>query len=203
VLLVCCLLPAIGGCGSLMYRFQSRAPFRLVPNPLTLPPAEDTFVWLQVVDVVDDYFPIRSEQPVMNRGELVLEGKLESAYRPGATLTEPWRKDSVGHFERFQSTLQSIRRRAIVSVRPVGAGYEIEVIVQKEVEETDRSQDAIADMPTRRDNTVSRREASAGNQPLTIGWIPLGRDAALEQAILQDILGRITQPDRRRFRLGR
>ena len=186
-----------------MYRFQSRAPFRLVPNPLTLPPAEDTFVWLQVVDVVDDYFPIRSEQPVMNRGEMVLEGKLESSYRPGATLTEPWRKDSVGYFERFQSTLQSIRRRAIVSVRPIGAGYEIEVIVQKEVEETDRSQDAIADMPTRRDNTVSRREASAGNQPLTIGWIPLGRDAALEQAILQDILGRITQPDRRRFRLGK
>lgn len=201
--LACCLVPLLGGCGSLLYRYQSKAPFRLVPNPLSLPPAEDTFVWLQVVDVVDDYFRIRSEQPVLNRGDLISEGRLETAYRSGATFAEPWRKDSIGTFERLQSTLQSIRRRAIVTVRPVGAGYEVEVIVQKEVEETDRSQDAIADPPVRRDNTVSRRSPVANNQPVTIGWIPLGRDAALEQVILQDILGRITQPDRPRFRLRR
>ncbi len=198
MLLVLLFQPLAGGCSSLLYRFQSRGPVQIVPNPLMLPPADDTFVWLQVVDVVDDYFRIRSEQPVQNRGELVLEGRLETSYLAGASLSEPWRKESTKGFERLQSTLQSIRRRAIVTVRPTGAAYEIEVVVQKEVEETDRSQDSISNTPSRRDNTVARRGTAIEGGPKTIGWIPLGRDEALEQRILQDILGRVTQPDRRK-----
>lgn len=197
MLLVLLFQPFAGGCSSLLYRLQSRGPVQVVPNPLMLPPADDSFVWLQVVDVVDDYFRIRSEQPVQNRGEVVLDGRLETVYLAGATLSEPWRKESTKGFERLQSTLQSIRRRAIVTVRPTGAAYEIEVVVQKEVEETDRSQDSISDTPSRRDNTVARRGTTIGGGPTTIGWIPLGRDESLEQRILQDILGRVTQPDRR------
>jgi hypothetical protein len=199
--LVCLVLMTAGGCGSLLYRFQSRPPQQYVPNPLTLPPAEDLFVWLQVVDVVDDYFRIRSEQPVQNRGDMVLEGRLETTYQIGASTAEPWRKDSTDGFERLQSTLQSIRRRAFVFVRPLGAGYEVEVIVQKELEDTDRSLDASAGSATAsRDNTVGRRRrAVADNSPVTLGWIPLGRDESLEQRILQDILGRVTQQDTNRL----
>lgn len=197
VTLALCLFAIGPGCGTLLYRLKTRPPAQIVPNPLMLPPAEDTFVWLQVVDVVDDYFRIRSEQPVQNRGEMILEGRLETSYKVGASLSEPWRKDSTDGFERLQSTLQSIRRRAIVFVRPVGAGYEIEVVVQKELEDTDRSLDAIEGAVNLRDNTVSRRRSKTGDGPITLGWIPLGRDASLEQLILQDILGRVTQRDRR------
>jgi len=199
LLLACLALLSLTGCGSLLYRFTSQPPQHYVPNPLTLPPAEDMFVWLQVVDVVDDYFRIRSEQPVQNRGNLILEGRLETSYRIGASLSEPWRKDSTAGFERLQSTLQSIRRRALVFVRPVGAGYEVEVVVQKELEHTDRSLDATEGTAvTSRENSVSRRDDDRDHGPVTLGWIPLGRDESLEQVILQDILGRVTQPDSKR-----
>ncbi len=199
-MLACCLVAVPSGCGSLLYRFNSQPPQQYVPNPLQLPPADDQFVWLQVVDVVDDYFRIRSEQPVQNRGDSVLDGRLETSYLIGASLSEPWRKDSTGGFERLQSTLQSIRRRAFVFVRPLGAGYEVEVVVQKELEETDRSLDASEGVvTTSRDNTVSRRRRDASDEgPITLGWIPLGRDESLEQRILQDILGRVTHRDGKR-----
>jgi hypothetical protein len=201
LLVLACALGLLSGCGTLLYRFRSPPPQRLVPNPLPLPPAEDLFVWLQVVDVVDDYFRIRSEQPVQNRGSMVLDGRLETTYLIGASTAEPWRKDSTDGFERLQSTLQSIRRRALVFVHPVGAGYDVEVVVQKELEDTDRSLDATEGViTTSRDNTVARRRRDTQQDgPITLGWIPLGRDETLEQRILQDILGRVTQPDRRRL----
>ena len=189
-----------GGCSSLLYRFTSHTPATFVPNPINLPPAEDNFVWLQVVDVVDDYFRIKSEQPVQNRGDIVLDGRLETSYRPGASINEPWRKDSTSGFERLQSTFQSIRRRAIVTVRPQGAGYELEVIVQKELEDTDRSQYATEGAASpRREVTIVRTDDSIDDSPRTLGWIPLGRDESLEQAILQDIFGRVTKADGKRL----
>jgi hypothetical protein len=200
IVLVMLAMSIASGCGSLLYRFNSQPPQHYVPNPLPLPPAEDLFVWLQVVDVVDDYFRIMSEQPVQNRGDMILEGRLETSYLIGASTAEPWRKDSTNGFERLQSTLQSIRRRAFVFVRPLGAGYEVEVVVQKELEETDRSLDASEGaVTTTRDNTVARRRRETTQEgPMTVGWIPLGRDESLEQLILQDILGRVTQADRKR-----
>lgn len=178
------------------YRLTNSEPAHLVPNPLELPSVKDDFVWLQVVDVVDDYFRIAREQPVQNNSSLVLDGQLETRYQIGGSLLEPWRKDSTYGFERLQSTFQTIRRRAIVTVRPVGAGYIIEVVVQKDLEDTDRSQDSTeSTTAVRHDGTVVRRDVDDNDSPQTLGWIPLGRDTSLEQVILADILGRITQPD--------
>jgi hypothetical protein len=188
---------AVCGCGRFAYRLDTRAPERFVPNPLDLPPAEDDFVWSQVIDAVDDYFRIAREQPVQNSAGIILDGRVETSYRIGASLLEPWRKDSTSGFERLQSTLQSIRRRAIVTVRPSGPGYILEVIVQKDLEDTDRSQGATEAVSTKRhDGTVVRSEDRYDDTPQTLGWIPLGRDTSLEQKILQDIHGRITQRDR-------
>lgn len=184
------------GCGQLAYRLTDPAPESYVPNPLELPPAEDDFVWLQVVDVVDDYFRIAREQPVRNSDGLVLDGYLETVYRPGSSVFEPWRKDSTPGFEQLQSTLQSIRRRAIVTVRPNRTGYTVEVVVQKDLEDTDRSQYATeSTASTRHDGTILRQRDPHRDTPRTLGWIPLGRDTSLEQAILRDIFGRITEPD--------
>ena len=191
-------LTSFGGCRQFVYRLDNSPPETFVPNPLELPPAEDEFVWLQVVDAVDDYFRVTREQPVQNSDGLVLDGRLETAYRPGASLMEPWRKDSTQGFERLQSTLQSIRRRATVTVRPRGAAYTVEVIVQKDLEDTDRSQFATESTSARRhDGTVLRRDDGFDDSPQTLGWIPLGRDTSLEQRILRDIFDRVTKPDYR------
>ncbi len=188
---------AVTGCGQLAYRFNHSVPAEFMPNPLELPPQPDQFVWSQVIDTVDDYFRIAREQPVQNSDGIVLDGRLETAYQIGASYLEPWRKDSTAGFERLQSSLQSIRRRAIVTVRPQGAGYMLEVIVQKDLEDTDRSQYA-TEIPTvqRHDGTIVRRNETFDQNPETLGWIPLGRDTSLEQAILNDIFARLTQADR-------
>ncbi|MEM1069398.1 MAG: hypothetical protein AAGG48_28360 [Planctomycetota bacterium] len=188
---------AVGpGCGQLRYRLRNDVPETFVPNPIELPPANDTFVWSQVVDAVDDYFRISREQPVQNSNGILLDGHIETSYRVGASLLEPWRKDSTKGFERLQSTLQSIRRRATVVVRPLGEGYTLEVVVQKDLEDTDRSQYSTESTATmRHDGTVVRTDDNYDDSPQTLGWIPLGRDTSLEQVILRDIFGRITQAD--------
>ncbi|MGB7348204.1 MAG: hypothetical protein WBD20_28525 [Pirellulaceae bacterium] len=184
------------GCGQLKYRLAGKQPEAFVPNPVQLPPANDKFVWQQTVDAVDDYFRIAREQPVQNSGGMVMDGRIETGYLVGATLLEPWRRDSTPGFERLQSTLQSIRRKATVIVRPRGAAYTLEVIVQKELEDTDRTQYATESTASRRhDGTMLRKSDDYDDSPQTLGWIPLGRDSSLEQAIMRDIFGRITQRD--------
>lgn len=184
------------GCGRLLYRFSSPVPQNIVPNPALIPPANPDFVWSQVVDTVDDYFHVVREQPLQATGDLVLEGRLDTAYKTGSSLLEPWRKDSTKGFERLQSTFQSIRRRATVIVRPSSGGYSVYVQVDKEIEDVDREQFASESAASyRHDGTIVRQEDLAEGEPITLGWIALGRDASLEQQILQQILGRVTQPD--------
>ena len=48
----------------------------------------------------------------------------------------------------------------------------------------------------RHDGTIIRITDPYDASPQTLGWIPLGRDTSLEQVILRDIFGRITQSDR-------
>lgn len=185
-----------GGCGQLWYRLRPPTPEHFVPNPLELPPVADEFLWLQVVDTIDDYFRVAQQQPCLRRGSIVLDGNLQSSYRVGASYAEPWRKDSVRGFERLQSSLQSIRRRALVTVRPTPVGYNVEVIVQKDLEDTDRTQYATETTAGNRQD-VSRvsRADDFEDSPQTLGWIPLGRDNQLEQVLLHDLLGRVTRPD--------
>ena len=198
--LLTCGCVNLAGCGQLAYRLAGKQPETIFPNPAELPPANDKFVWSQVVDAVDDYFRIAREQPVQNSNGVLLDGRVETAYQTGSSILEPWRRDSTPGFERLQSTLQSIRRKATVTLRPNGAAYTIEVIVQKELEDTDRSQYATESTAQRRhDGTLVRKGDSYDDSPQTLGWIPLGRDSSLEQAILRDIYGRITQRDSRKF----
>ncbi|WP_231131360.1 hypothetical protein [Crateriforma conspicua] len=185
------------GCGQLAYRLTNPMPDQPLPNPIELPASPDDFVWLQVVDVVDDYFRIAKEQPVQNNRQIVLDGQLETAYRTGSSVLEPWRKDSTPGFERWQSTFQSVRRRAIVTLRPSGNGYWLEVVVQKDLEDPDRVQYATETTAgVRHDGTLVSGAEEVQDGPQTLGWIPLGRDAALEQRMVADIYGRITKADR-------
>ena len=189
------------GCGQLSYRLAKKsAPDTYVPNPLELPPANDQFVWSQVIDAVDDYFRIAREQPVQNADGIIMDGHLETVYKTGSSILEPWQKDSTAGFERLQSTLQSVRRKATVIVRPRGAAYTLEVVVLKDLEDTDRSQNSTEiNAVQRHDGTLLRKDNAIDNSPRTLGWIPLGRDTSLEQVILRDIFARITQRDGKRL----
>ncbi|MCO8122255.1 hypothetical protein NHH03_10935 [Stieleria sp. TO1_6] len=193
------ILLAVVGCGQLAYRLDRRPPPEFIPNPLELPPADDKFVWSQVIDTLDDYFRISREQPVQNSNNMLLDGRVETSYQIGASVLEPWRKDSTAGFEALQSTLQSIRRKATVTVRPRGAAYTIEVIVQKDLEDCDRTQYATETTATRRhDGTIVRTQNQNADTPQTLGWISMGRDTSLEQRILRDIFARVTKRDGRR-----
>jgi hypothetical protein len=168
-------------------------PIALGPNPVSIPPVDELVAWDQIVDVVADYFTVAREQQARRSGEVWTEGVIITAPLDGATWLEPHRKDSVGAFNRWESTFQTIRRRATIRVMPDASGYQVEVIVEKELEDLPRPEQSTAGsavfsnlsgtLPSQRLEQVSRTRLS----PL---WIQLGRDPPLEQLILKDIQAR-------------
>jgi hypothetical protein len=148
------------------------------PNPLVVPSADFETVWNQTVAVVSGYFPIASE----NR----LARKIVTQPQMGATLFEPWRYDSVGFRERLESSLQTIRRFAIVTVvdAPTG-GYAVRVEVYKELEDLAKPDRQMGGRAVfKNDFPVNRVREVIGPIPVPLQWIPRGRDSKLEQAIL-------------------
>jgi hypothetical protein len=112
-------------------------------------------------------------------------------------MFEPWRHDSVGPYEKLESTLQSVRRRAVVRVVPSQGGYLVDVAVFKELEDVARPAHATAGAATfRNDSSLTRVVDPIGEQEVTAGWIPKGRDIALEQRIIEQLLARTGGPSR-------
>jgi hypothetical protein len=169
-----------------------------VPNPLVVPVPEPEFFWSQLVDTIDDYFDIRIERRVHVIGGVITEGRVVTHYQPAATLLEPWRWDSTPGYEKLHATTQSLRRRALVRVIPAGARYSVHVIVEKELEDVDRP---AHDMPgsaiPRHDGSLMRTKKRDDDGPRTLGWIPLGRDVALENEILGELYARLFNSQQR------
>jgi hypothetical protein len=173
--------------------------FAPLPPPQTNPVAVTTMdrdlVWDQVVDVVDDYFRIQHEERVRLVGDLLTEGRLDTYPRSGSTIFEPWNRDTVTPYDRWESTLQSIRRTAMVRVIPSQGGFLVEVQVIKELEDVPRPETgaiSITNSQALRNDDSLQRVANpvAGQQP-TLGWIDQGRDLNLEQVILAQIQERL------------
>jgi hypothetical protein len=161
-------------------------------NPIFVPAVDREFLWLQIVDTTDDYFRIVREDRVRVVGGVLTEGRIATAPTVGATYLEPWRRDSTPGFERLESSLQSIRRRAEVRVMPVADGYTVEVAVFKELEDVSRPEHATVGSATlRHDGSLVRTTSDPDTLPITLGWIPLGRDPSLELQILSEIRGRL------------
>ncbi len=183
-----------------------------VPNNTVLVPAQNRdYMWDQIVDVVDDYFQIDQEDRVKLVGDVQTEGRIDTFPVSGATLLEPWRRDSVNYHERLESTLQSIRRRGFVRVvpDPHGNAYLVEVTVIKELEDVPHPIAGSAGASTFRYDTSLPRDTEFDPDPHRIpgdparpnapraangGWIPVqpdGRDHALEQVMLAKIQSRL------------
>lgn len=192
-----CLAALLGGCGTLRQLRQpdllTAAPANL-ENPLFVAQTNSDLVWEQIVDELDDYFRIRREERVRIIDNVITEGWIETYPVAGSTWLEPWRSDSTPGFERWQSTLQSIRRWARVRLIPATGGFRIEVAVYKELEDLDQPTGASVGGATfRHDNSRERDNESNRMGPDEYGWIPLGRDSCLEQRILANLLSRLNE----------
>lgn len=161
------------------------------PNPVLIGINDPDRVWEVMVDVVDDYFDIKTEEPTRRIEGVTTEGYLETFPETGSTLLEPWRHDSANFYEKIESTLQSIRRQAVVRVLPAERGYFVEVAVFKQLEDVKRPLQADVGAATfRYDSSLTRVENPVDECPIDEGWILMGRDAALEQRILGQLLER-------------
>lgn len=165
-------------------------------NPLEVRGDLEPFqVWETVVDVVRLYFDrIVYEYPCQKRGDIILEGLLETKPQIGSTCFEPWRRDSVTASERQYATVQTIRRTAKVRVRFADGHYLIHVSVKKELE--DPAQPLHMRLPSatfRLDTKIDDRKDPIGVQDSHEGWIPQKRDYALEQSILNQIQFRLNR----------
>lgn len=148
------------------------------PNPLVVPSGDFELVWRDTIRVVDEYFDIATE----NR----LSGTIVTDPRMGSTIFEPWLGDSVGFRERWESTLQTIRRFAQITIKPdPTGGFAVKVEVYKELEDLvkpDRQTGGRAVF----NNVfpINRTREVVGPIPAPLMWIPRGRDHKLEQVIL-------------------
>jgi hypothetical protein len=173
------------------------------PTTAVIPPLDAELVWKRLVDVVDDYFKIESEQRVVFADGIPTEGRIDTFPQTGATLFEPWRGDSVGFRERLESTFQSIRRSSTVRLAPDPAGWRLDVEVLKELENLPRPMQATTGGASFRNDDSLYRYGSPlptlgeqiGEQPRPVanptrnaGWIPIGRDPLLERRILDKTL---------------
>ena len=192
IVLLCC---QVCGCSLLSRRYAG--PSRdgtdvAMPNPLTVPVNDREFAWNQIVDMVDDYFDISREQQVREIGGVLMEGWIDTQPKTGATIAEFLRRDSTPGYERWHSTLQSIRRRASVRVIPVAAGFEIVIQVFKELEDVSQPEySTVGSLARRHDGSLVAPDSfddEAG--PITLGWIPIGRDESLEQEMLRQLHAR-------------
>jgi hypothetical protein len=197
--MLCCCALVFAGCGAWQ-------PFRYNPPQLGYPPLPESnpvlvtsmdrdLVWETVADVVDDYFRIDREERPKLIGDLLTEGRLDTYPRSGSTIFEPWNYDSATPYERLESTLQSIRRTAMVRVIPAQGGFQVEVQVMKELENVSRPETGAVSLANpgalRNDDSLQRVTSPVAGGSQTLGWIPQGRDLALEQEMLAQIQARL------------
>lgn len=211
MILLLALLAAVSGCAAM------GPPPIAYQNPVLIPPMDRDYFWDQLVVVVDEYFQIEKEDRVryVENGPGTL-GVIRTVPELGATLLEPWRSDSANIYERLESTLQTIRRQALVQVVPNEDGsLLVEIAVYKTLEDLKRPDHSNAGNSTFRNDdsldryndqtqsptttidsfpTFGRAQGPIGPQPFTLGWIPLGRDTALEQRMITQLLSKVGAP---------
>lgn len=169
------------GLGSLLSGCAAQRPV-LAGNPIFIPAANEDMAWERTVDVVHDYFDIARENRIIGSQP----GVIETRYRIGASLLEPWHRDSHGLDNRIESTLQSIRRKAIISVTPAQGGYLVGVEVFKEIEDIPGVANLTAGGATFSQTSPLRRDLDlVVGQSSPSGWVSRGHDDLLEGEILR------------------
>ncbi len=169
------------GLGSLLSGCAAQRPV-IASNPVFIPAANEDIAWERTVDVVHDYFDIARENRIIGSQP----GMIETRWRIGASLLEPWHRDTQGFDNRLESTLQSIRRKAIISITPAQGGYLVGVEVSKQIEDVPGVANTTAGGATfHQASPLSRDLDLVVGQSSPSGWIPRGHDDVLEGEILR------------------
>lgn len=188
--LILALLVIVAGCA----HFRKQESSLTLPNPLEIPLEEEEFAWNELVDTVDDYFPIAREERVRLIGNVMTEGRIQTKAVNGPSVFEFFRRDATKGFERWLGTFQSIRRSAEVTVMPSRIGYSVNVVVKKELEDVAQPElSPIGNVIERHDSGLVRPTPVRTGNAKHLGWIPIGRDVELEQKILTDIYTRFNK----------
>jgi hypothetical protein len=156
-------------------------PAAVVENPVFIPlgPPSYGIVYERVIDVIDDYFEIS----YTNR----YDGTIRTFPRISPGLGQPWKPGPPDCYQRLEATLQTMRRRSDVLIQPADdGGFFVHVTVYRELEDLPRPTRAGAGAATFRSVTdVDRQYEVIDPTVFESKWIPVGRDAALEQVILE------------------
>ncbi|MGQ9504470.1 MAG: hypothetical protein ACUVQG_08300 [Thermogutta sp.] len=161
------------------------------PNPIFVRAKSPEVLWENLVDIIDDDFEIEKEEPVREFQTVLTSGRIETRPKIGATIFEPWHRDSPDRYARWEATLQSVRRWAEVRVEPRDGGYWLTVLVFKELEDVNQPLAATTSSATfRNDSSLTRVVSPIGEQQVNAGWIPTGRDTVLEQRLIEQIASR-------------
>ncbi len=138
-------------------------------------------VFEKVIDVVGGYFEIS----YANR----YDGWIRTFPRVSPGVEQPWKPGPPDAYQRWQDTLQSIRRFAEVHIDPAqDGGFFIQVAVYKELEDLPRPLRSTAGAAAfRNENSVERQYEVIDPTVMEGNWIPLGHDREMEQLILQRI----------------
>ncbi len=143
-------------------------------------------VFDDVLDAVDDYFPIA----YANRYEGRILG--EPLLAPG--LEQPLRRGSPDLYERLLASFQAYRYRCEVRIKEADpTGYFVQVIVRKELKDYTAPAGLFTAVPLFGDLSAVGRDQMLvvgpdATSPITDPadrWIPKGRETATEQAILE------------------
>jgi hypothetical protein len=155
-----------------------RAAHAPIANPIFVAGTNHEAIWERTVDVLHDYrFDIARENK--------LDGVIETDYKVGSSVLEPWHQETIGHDNRWESTFQSIRRRALVSIVPAEGGFLVSTEVFQELEDVRGVAANSAGGATFQESTPLQRDLElVVGQSTPSGWLPQGRDSVLEQDML-------------------
>ena len=174
-LILLCLCGLMSGCAF------GRPPV-VAGNPIFVPANNEDELWERTVDVVHDYFDIARESRIVGSQP----GFIESRFKVGSGVLEPWQRDSHGLENRLESTLQSIRRKAMISIAPAPGGYLVSVEVFKEIEDLPGVAYNTAGGATFPMSSPLRRDLDlVVGQSSPSGWVSRGRDENLEAEMLR------------------
>jgi hypothetical protein len=154
-------------------------------NALLIPLSGLDGTWERAVSVLHrNHFLIARESK--------LEGIIETEYRVGSNVLEPWHPDSVGLQNRLESTLQSIRRKVTISFAQSGTDHlMVSVQAHKEIEDVPGPTATYAGGATFSESDVLDRDLNhVIGQSAPSRWLPRGRDSHLEARLVAQIQGR-------------
>lgn len=180
-LAMACLLLLLPGCLSLQQRSQQQQQ-AFGPSGMQIPSQNRDVVWERSVAVLNKlHFMVARESKQ--------EGVIETYYRAGSNLFEPWNHDSFGYANRLESTLQSIRRKVTVTFENTSPGMLVVVVrVDKEIEDVPGLAANYEGGATFSESQLLERDLDqVVGQSGPSRWLPRGNDPALEAEIMRQI----------------